>query len=217
MTLAAFMRTTTRNHSPRRCQHCDQPSNVPPLASSTAPTSYYELDSVHVHHHQNSLPSWHQYDEPMQQLPPIALAPSELAQLGLVAQGSRLDQWWTSFMRESGCFEDYKSSRLNDIRPQGILSASNRSCTSNVLWRVGQHCLLPLPSNAVVWHTETVGSGSQSPCKINALVYHTEPPHISPIRLLFRALFLANPSFGSLLNLSVAPNRRLREKEKGQQ
>ncbi|KIM60094.1 hypothetical protein SCLCIDRAFT_26878 [Scleroderma citrinum Foug A] len=88
-------------------QRYDQPPNVPPLASSTVPTSYYELGSVHTHHHQNSLPSLHQYHEPAPQLPPIALAPPELAQLGLVAQESRLDQQWTSFMRQSGCFEDF--------------------------------------------------------------------------------------------------------------
>ena len=88
-------------------QRYDQPPNVPPLASSTVPTSYYELGSVHTHHHQNSLPSLHQYHEPALQLPPIALAPPELAQLGLVAQESRLDQQWTSFMRQSGCFEDF--------------------------------------------------------------------------------------------------------------
>ena len=96
-----------QNSLPSQTQHYDQPPNVLPLASSTAPTSSYELGSVHAHHHQNSLPSVHQYHEPMQQLPPIALAPPELAQLGLVAQESRLDQQWTSFMRESGCFEDF--------------------------------------------------------------------------------------------------------------
>lgn len=88
-------------------QHFDQPPSVPPLVSSTVPASYYEPGSIHAHHHQNSLPSLHQYHDPAQQLPPIALAPPELAQLGLVAQESRLDQRWTSFMRQSGCFEDF--------------------------------------------------------------------------------------------------------------
>ena len=96
-----------QNSLPSQMQHYDQPPNVPLLASSTAPTSYYELGSAHAHHHQNSLPSLHQYHEPALQLPPIALAPPELAQLGLVAQESRLDQQWTSFMRQSGCFEDF--------------------------------------------------------------------------------------------------------------
>ncbi|KIM59951.1 hypothetical protein SCLCIDRAFT_26905 [Scleroderma citrinum Foug A] len=96
-----------QNSLPSQTQHYDQPPNIPPLASSTAPTSYYELGSIHAHHHQNSVPSLHQYHEPTQQLPPIALAPPELAQLGLVSQESRLDQQWTSFMRQSGCFEDF--------------------------------------------------------------------------------------------------------------
>ena len=96
-----------QNSLPSQTQHYEQLPNVPPLASSTAPTSYYELGSAHAHHHQNPLPSLHPYHEPMQQLLPNALAPPELAQLCLVIQESRLDQWWTLFMRESGCFEDF--------------------------------------------------------------------------------------------------------------
>ncbi|KAI5992271.1 fungal-specific transcription factor domain-containing protein [Pisolithus orientalis] len=38
---------------------------------------------------------------------PVPLAPPELAQLGLVAHESGLDQRWTSFMRESGFFDGY--------------------------------------------------------------------------------------------------------------
>ena len=87
-------------------QRYDQPPNLPPLASST---SYYGLGSIHTHHHQNSSPSLHQYHQPTQQLPPIALAPPELAQLGLVTQESRLDQQWTSFMQQSGCFDDFRN------------------------------------------------------------------------------------------------------------
>ena len=91
-------------------QRYDPLSHVPQELTSAIPPSYYDLGGTgaHQHHqHQNSLPSLHQYHQPTQQLPPIALAPPELAQLGLVAQESRLDQRWTSFMRQTGCFEDF--------------------------------------------------------------------------------------------------------------
>lgn len=35
--------------------------------------------------------------------------PSELANLGLVSQDSRLDERWTSFMRDSGYFDGYRT------------------------------------------------------------------------------------------------------------
>ena len=88
----------------------DPLSHVSQALASFAVPPYYDLGSTgaHQHHqHQNSLLSSHEYHQPTQQLPPVALAPPELAQLGLVAQKSRLDQRWTSFMRQTGCFEDF--------------------------------------------------------------------------------------------------------------
>ncbi|KAL4061907.1 fungal-specific transcription factor domain-containing protein [Scleroderma citrinum] len=91
-------------------QRYDQPPHLPP-ASSTVPT-YYNLGSAGAHQHQNlhqhPPTSLRQHHPPTHQLPPIALAPPELAQLGLVAQESRLDQRWTAFMQESGYFEGFQ-------------------------------------------------------------------------------------------------------------
>ncbi|KAI6041872.1 fungal-specific transcription factor domain-containing protein [Pisolithus marmoratus] len=98
--------------------------------SSTVPYYGDTLVSASAHHHQSRpqpQPSTHhthgqshprgliqphsfQHQPTPSHLPqyqPIPLSPSELTQFGLVAPESGPDQRWTSFLRESGCFDGY--------------------------------------------------------------------------------------------------------------
>ncbi|KAG6335793.1 hypothetical protein ID866_3289 [Astraeus odoratus] len=90
-------------------QRYDEHPHCSPASSVLASTSYYDdgLGSAgHQSQHTHQPP--HQHHPPAQHHPSIPLAPPELTQLGLVAQESRLDQRWTSFMRESGYFEEFQ-------------------------------------------------------------------------------------------------------------
>lgn len=84
-------------------------STQPPLSVSLASTSnqYRSSGVPSASQHYLAQPSY-------ERLAPVyygddgirdSIAPPELTHMGLVAQQSRLDQRWTSFMRESGYFE----------------------------------------------------------------------------------------------------------------
>ncbi|KAF8448743.1 fungal-specific transcription factor domain-containing protein [Boletus edulis BED1] len=63
----------------------------------------YELTSAPPYQQPRAQPS----QPPHTHLPSQSAAPSELTELGLVSQESRLDERWTSFMRDSGYFEGF--------------------------------------------------------------------------------------------------------------
>ncbi|KAI6150929.1 hypothetical protein BKA82DRAFT_4465224, partial [Pisolithus tinctorius] len=75
---------------PHMQPHPQQP--IQPLPYQYEPQPQWPSQPIHPHPPQSQ---------------PLSLAPPELAQLGLIAQESGLDQRWTSFMRESGFFDGY--------------------------------------------------------------------------------------------------------------
>ncbi|KAH7909940.1 fungal-specific transcription factor domain-containing protein [Hygrophoropsis aurantiaca] len=92
------------------------PAAGPSVPSWTAPPnnhyrsshSQYLGTDTHTHYHlqtQHYTPSLTPIFPPSRRSQPSP--PSELAELGLVSQDSRLDERWTSFMRESGYFDEY--------------------------------------------------------------------------------------------------------------
>lgn len=76
---------------PGHHSHAYEPS------SSATPTSAYQQQ-----HPQSQASSQQPQAQSVQ-----SAAPSELTELGLVSQESRLDERWTSFMRDSGYFEGF--------------------------------------------------------------------------------------------------------------
>ncbi|KIK95062.1 hypothetical protein PAXRUDRAFT_827363 [Paxillus rubicundulus Ve08.2h10] len=77
-------------------------------------SSTFSGSSSHSHSHSHSdshSPSFHPYDQSAYHPPShqahVPPAPPELTELGLVSHESRLDERWTSFMRDSGYFEGF--------------------------------------------------------------------------------------------------------------
>ncbi|KAF9224214.1 hypothetical protein BS17DRAFT_780653 [Gyrodon lividus] len=80
------------------------PPNIPTQfrpAHFSGSGSHSQSYPHHHHHYQQSSTSGYHHNQQQQQVQP---PPCELTELGLVSQDSRLDERWTSFMRESGYF-----------------------------------------------------------------------------------------------------------------
>ncbi|KAF9232449.1 fungal-specific transcription factor domain-containing protein [Melanogaster broomeanus] len=96
------------NHSSARSSPYDWSSGVRPANFSGAGS--HSQSYPQQHHYEQSQPSTsasvhhshhhHHHHHPQQQ--PAQAVPSEPTELGLVSQESRLDERWTSFMRDSG-------------------------------------------------------------------------------------------------------------------
>ncbi|KAF8835749.1 hypothetical protein BDN67DRAFT_912460, partial [Paxillus ammoniavirescens] len=85
------------------------PPHTPTHTHFRSSSSNFSSSSSHSHSHS---PSYHPYEQSayhpasshQAHVPP---APPELTELGLVSRESRLDERWTSFMRDSGYFEGF--------------------------------------------------------------------------------------------------------------
>ncbi|KIJ65371.1 hypothetical protein HYDPIDRAFT_110415 [Hydnomerulius pinastri MD-312] len=103
--------TPTPQHPPHEHSSVAGPSSYPwpsdvsnHFRSTTFPSDSSSSHSYHQqHHYEHSSTSTYHSSQQQQSRP----APSELAELGLVSQESRLDERWTSFMRDSGYFEGF--------------------------------------------------------------------------------------------------------------
>ena len=110
----------TLHEQPTVATHYSWPQQSSGVSSQFNSTSYSTVNRPQSHSYQghhphayepSSAPTYQPRPQPSQTPQPhsaqSAAAPSELTELGLVTQESRLDERWTSFMRDSGYFEGF--------------------------------------------------------------------------------------------------------------